>query len=418
MRAGSLALAVAAFTAALAAAPARAELSLVAQAERKLRQAEHERDAPARFKLADEAARLCAEAERRTPADPLPHLTLARALATTDPAHPEGCRPGACERATEELLRARALDGSGVESERIASELGIVLSRRGAFAEALVEYQRALRRVDSERLFNSLEDLGGRAVLLGNSAESLMALGRLDEAIARYREAEAAASPGDLYWQLAEWGLGVALDRDEQGEKAQLAIQRALDYDPTMAHLTEEGVFFEPAGDTYYYLALGHEVAGDRVEALAAWRDYIAAQPNSPWAGRVRRHVEALRRVVAGGSDGAPRVRVGEPRWQRQLPLRSEIKAEIARREPDLRLCYARALRDRPHAQGELQLALEITPGGRVRAAGILPGDDPWAPIALERCLERAASAWRFAQAEGSDVEDVVVPLVFDVGPR
>jgi tetratricopeptide (TPR) repeat protein len=237
-----------------------------------------------------------------------------------------------------------------------------------------------------------------------------MALGRLEEAIARYREAEAAASPGDLSWQLAEWGLGVALDRDEQGEKARVAIQRALDYDPTMAHLTEEGVFFEPAGDAFYYLALGHEVAGDHGEALAAWRDYVAAQPNSPWAGRVRRHVEGLRRL--GRDDAAQlRVRVGEPRWQRSPPLRPELKEAIARHEEDLRLCYARALRDQPHLRGELQLQLEITPGGWVRAS-IIPGD-LWAST-LTRCVERAAASWRFAAVEGADLEDVVVPLVFD----
>src|SRR5262249_32835517 len=160
-----------------------------------------------------------------------------------------------------------SLDKNGIDAEHIASELGIVYSRLGAFEEALAEYDRALGLVESERRPNALDDSSDRAVLYGNSAETLMALGRLDQAIGRYRLAEAAAPPGDTEWQLAEWGLGVALDRDEQVEKSREAISRALGADPNMAELSSDGVFFEPAGDKRYYEALGHEVAGDRDKA-------------------------------------------------------------------------------------------------------------------------------------------------------
>jgi tetratricopeptide (TPR) repeat protein len=397
------------------AATARAEPTPVARAEMLLQRVEVERDAARRFALADEAQALCEKAIAESPKDPGPHEVLARALTTVDPDHPEACRPGACERAVAELKRARQLDGGGVDAERIASELGIILSRVGAFAEALTEYDRALRLVESERRPSSFEETAGRAVLYGNSAETLMALGRLDEAVERYRQSEAAASPGDLEWQLAEWGLGVALDRDEQVEKARAAIERALDYDPTMARLSGEGVFFEPAGDKHYYEALGHEVAGDREQALAGWRAFVAAQPASRWARRARAHLEALRRGAPSTAPAAidlaqAPVRVGEPMALRPVRSPAQLTATLHQHEDDVRLCYARALRQGPRERGELRLGLEVQPSGYLGTrARVLT--TTLTSQALVRCIELAASAWRFPSVESHEVETVIVPL-------
>src|SRR4051794_28666323 len=138
--------------------PARAEPSSVSQAETVLHRLAGERDALSRFQIADEAQALCEKAIAENPKSARPHLILAQALTVADLVHPEACRPGRCERAVEELKKARVLDGNGIEAEHIASELGIVLSRVGNFADALVEYDRALRLVESERRPNLLED--------------------------------------------------------------------------------------------------------------------------------------------------------------------------------------------------------------------------------------------------------------------
>src|SRR5262249_9458164 len=148
-----------------------------------------QRDRDRRFAIADQAQALCEQAARERPKDPAPHIVLARILTIADPQHPEVCRPKACERAIAELKEARRLDGNGAEAQRIASELGLVLSRVGAYEDALAEYDRALKLADPERR-PSVFDEYGRSVLYGNSAETLMALGRLDQAIERYRLAE------------------------------------------------------------------------------------------------------------------------------------------------------------------------------------------------------------------------------------
>lgn len=384
------------------------------RAEALLQRARLERNLKARSALADEAAALCARAEQAAPKDPLPHLLLARALSIPDPDHPEACRAGACERASAELDRARALDTAGAEGEQIASEMGIVLSRLGRFQQALVEYDRALGLVPTERRPSSLDDSGARAILFGNSAETLMALGRLAESIDRYRQAGAASFFGGLEWELSQWGLGVALDRDGQVEKSRAAIERALDLDPTLARLDDEDVFFEPAGDKHYYQALGHEVAGDREPAVAGWRAFLAEVPASPYAARARAHLELLRRAPAGHDTdpGQVKVVIGMPQVLRAVRGAARLKETITARQQDLRTCYLRALRTEPRLSTELRLGIELAPAGWVgqRARVLLSTAN--APK-LSRCIELAASNWRFPPSIVQENEEFIVPIQF-----
>lgn len=394
-------------------APARAHAGLVEQAEQLLRSAGQTHDRERRFALADQAQTLCEQAIRERPRDPTPHIVLARVLTVAEPQHPEACRPRACERAVAELKQARALDGNGADAQRIAAELGLVLSRVGDYEEALMEYDRALKLVDADRRPSAFED--GRSVLYGNSAETLMALGRLDAAIERYRQAEASASPGEIEWELAQWGLGVALDRDEQIEKSRQAIQRALDFDPAMSHLTDDSVFFEPAGDRRYYEALGHEVAGDRELALVGWRAFLAEAPTSPYARRARAHLADVKRAPLAGSSIDPsrlRVAVGEIIDLRGVRPASTLREIVQQHQEELRLCYARALRTEPGAHGELHLQLLIDPSGwlltraRVLVSTVVGST-------LGHCVELAASTWRFPVSEVADPEEMDVTLLF-----
>jgi tetratricopeptide (TPR) repeat protein len=374
-------------------------------------------EASERFNLANEAEELCEKAIAARPKDPLPHLTLSRALTVADLAHPEACRPGRCERAVDELKKARLLDANGVEAEHIASELGIVLSRLGRFDEALAEYDRALRLVDAERRPNSLDD-DNKAVLYGNSAETLMALGRLDEAIERYRLAEAAANPGDTEWQLAEWGLGVALDRDEQVEKSRAAIQRALEASSSMAPLSEDGVFFEPAGDKLYYVALGNEVKGLTNDALRAWNEYLTTRPNLRWARRAKSHLAALQRSPKEAYPSID-VRFGEP--SKSLRSADEIEKTLREHTTELRDCFfLHALRGKRRGPSETQvrLAVELAPPGwplrgQVRVVSAIPIDD----IEFVKCIESAALYWRFKAVDAESPEVLSVPIHFESHP-
>jgi tetratricopeptide (TPR) repeat protein len=393
--------------------PRPVHAGLLEQAEQLLHTVSQTRDRDRRFALADQAQALCEQAARERPRDPTPHIMLARALTVADVQHPEACRPRACERAVAELKEARKLDASGVEAERVASELGLVLSRVGSYEEALAEYDRALKLIDPERRPSVFEDLG-RSVLYGNSAETLMALGHVDRAIQRYRQAEATATAGDIEWELAEWGLGVALDRDDQLEKSRQAIQRALDVDPAMAHLADESVFFEPAGDKRYYEAIGHEVAGDRELALAAWRAFIAECPNSPYARRARAHIAELKRAPAVSSVDPARVKlvVGDIVDLRGVRSASELRDVAQQHEDEIRLCYARALRADAGTRGEMRLQMMIDPSGwlstRARVLLSTVSDD-----ALAHCIELTASNWRFPVSEVMETEEVIVTLMF-----
>src|SRR6185295_360609 len=145
--------------------------------------------------------------------------------------------------------------------------------------------------------------------------------------------------------QLAEWGLGVALDRDEQVERSRRSIALALEHDPAMSRLSDESVFFEPPGDKHYYLALGHEAAGDVAEARAALRAFLAEVPGSRYAARARAH---LRRLPPGPEPIAGEVRVGPAVTLRAARAPEAIRATFDRRAAELRLCDARARRADP----------------------------------------------------------------------
>jgi len=156
----------------------------LARAEQLLFRASFERDTAQRFQLADQALALAEQAARELPRDPTAQLMRARALQVHEVDRPESCRQGTCERAVEALERAQALDPGGVWASRIAQELGLLHSKLGRFPEALVDYDRALSLVEGERRADRLDEID-RSVLLSNSAETLMAMGRVDQAIAR-----------------------------------------------------------------------------------------------------------------------------------------------------------------------------------------------------------------------------------------
>jgi tetratricopeptide (TPR) repeat protein len=256
-----------------------------AQAEAALRQGrkllEAADDAAAggaeRRDLRERAALALGRAVRGAPLAAEPHFLLGRALYGLE----------RTAEAVAELERARNLDPRAPFLEDLAFLLGVALTRVGEFERAVSEYDRALALGQSRE---------AQAITLSNSAESCMAMGRLEEAIRRYRRAVDLAPGYALGWH----GLAVALDRDEQGLRAQQAMAHALAADPGLELVRGESVFFVPAAEIHYYLALAHEAQGRPDLAAAEWQRFLSAVPDSQFAARARAHLAALR--VAGSA--------------------------------------------------------------------------------------------------------------------
>jgi len=415
----------------------RVEPSLAAQAEELLRQSYGERTTIARFALADRAAALARRAIEAEPKRVEPYLTLAAALSVSDPEHPERCRP-TCDDALAALATARTVDTHGLDARRIPFEEGIILSRLGRWDDALAAYDRALTRtlVDAPALFplTVLDEMrresDGR--LHTNAAETLMAVGRLAEAIARYRLAEELLPRSDpLERKLALVGLAVALDRDGQGGAAEEAMGRVLDMDPLAAALHDDAVFFEPVGDLHYYVALAHETAWrrwsaplDRERALAAWRRYLAAQPTSRYAARARVRLDRLAAEAARPTAPVARARVfipelgaGLDQLRRRRP--SEIRDLVRKNEESFEVCYARVLAQAPTYRAEFPIALLVGDNGYV-APQLFDGafDSPQ----LADCLTRAISLWTLRPLPSSmpqpQVETVMLRVELWPEPR
>jgi len=129
------------------------------------------------------------------------------------------------------------------------------------------------------------------AQLLTNSAEMLMAIGHLDEAIDRYERAvRLDADPLYLY------GLAVAYDRKGLADSAMDAMREGMSRDTRgpLGSLARDTVFFVPPGDIDYYRALGREAQGDRAGALALYRRFLTHPATRRYASRADRHIRQL----------------------------------------------------------------------------------------------------------------------------
>lgn len=136
--------------------------------------------------------------------------------------------------------------------------------------------------------------------VLGNLAETEMMLGNLDDAIVAYRrtlEIDQSVSHN--------FGLAVALDRDEQGQQAR-AILRAYGVEGVAAlqrQISRGQVFYVPDGEAYYYVALGCEAVGLYDDAIRFYDLFLASGAHPQFAARAR----ANRAAVASRHRTSPR---------------------------------------------------------------------------------------------------------------
>jgi tetratricopeptide (TPR) repeat protein len=191
-----------------------------------------------------------------------------------------------------------------------------------AYAYAHLDHPKDERAAYEQYLQRERDDRF-RVTALLNLAEADMRLGFLQEAVDGYREtiALAVSQPmreGRNDEVLATWGLAVALDRSGDPAGATAAARQATQIDNRIRLLGPPGtpdhgwalinntdfVFFVPAYDRYWYLALGYaedaKAAPDARHAAKEWATveylwtkYVSqATAHDRWVTRARAHLE------------------------------------------------------------------------------------------------------------------------------
>jgi tetratricopeptide (TPR) repeat protein len=210
------------------------------------------------------------------------------------------CRDG-YEAVVRHVDALRRLDPLDPREAEVAWNVALALSKLGGlggphateyFERAIGEYAR-WRRLSDEANPDRAQSIG---LGYSNCAEILMAVGHLEQAIAFYR-ASTEFNPNEaLNW----YGLAVALDRDGQVEKAHAAMREAQARDRGRrggpSRLIDDGVFFVPEGDVFYYEALSLEVKGDIPNAVAAYNKYLTRAKASLYHARAKERLEELRK--------------------------------------------------------------------------------------------------------------------------
>ncbi len=391
------------------------------------------RDHPERISMTQQAIALLQKALVLEPSD-----TEARVWLGEWMSRPE-LGSAAMTQAIKELWLARKSDETGSWDFEIATQLGIVLSHLGRFEEAVAEYDRALRLLPGEPdslLFPSRHQ---QATLLSNSAEALMALGKLDQAIRRYSQAE--QLDGGDQSALHALGLAVAYDRDGQVQKSREALGRSLAADPGLRIYQGDEVFFVPDGDRFYYDGLLAEALGNRDDALRAFRQFVTDLPKSRYAPRAREHIEDLQKlpgipvaelfranVIVGSPHFAPEDSSGGTEKHRS---EEDIHKGVRDKMLDLRQCYAQGLRRAPKLGGDALVALIVDPSGAVLLVqpldNTLSDRGSWKPSGAQatsmppsaellRCVQHALQRFRFppAVAGNDDNDELALPIHFE----
>lgn len=201
-------------------------------------------------------------------------------------------------------MKVWTLDPNHWSIPDIAFSIGVLLAKRGRYAESVKIYRYGMPRAPR---------LTTRGIMASNCAESAMAAGDLKLSARLYRESlRLRPRSNNAAW----WGLMVALDRQGLTWPSNRAAARALVLDPSLSGLKGPDVFFVPAGDVHYYLALAREAQGRLRLAMRQWTRYLRKQPRSRYASRARDHLRRLGVLVARWKPHTWLVRVIPPSAQ------------------------------------------------------------------------------------------------------
>ena len=269
-----------------------------------------------RQRLVDRAIIAYELAARARPDDPEPHFRAATVLrdflVECKPRHDVVCPPAITPAQAARMIEhwnmfERLAPGDPRIPEEILFERALQRTRLGTDADLIAA------SADYRKLLDARPN-GDPSTVLGNLAETYMMLGDLDRAIETYRQTMAHGA--DLS---QEFGLAVALDRDEQGTEARtiMAARGPAGLARFQLALLGNDIFFVPVGEEQYYLALGAESLGNPSEAIARWDEFIASGAHPQFAARARHNRDALLRNPPlrrlGRSRPTPRYRPPSP---------------------------------------------------------------------------------------------------------
>lgn len=189
---------------------------------------------------------------------------------------------GEYEEGRQQLQLVDKLPGAD-RSGRYRFWRGYLFARDKDYLHSLVEFRRA-------------QTQGGVDAWLidYNTADVLMAAGRLDEAISAYRRA-ARAKPDHRSVML---GLAVALDRAGDLEGAQKIFSQTLRGERHLDRVWPRGLVLFPAEEEHVYRGLLLAHLGRNKEACEELGRFLAVAPNSPWAAHATERLNTFALAV------------------------------------------------------------------------------------------------------------------------
>lgn len=259
--------------------------------------------------LVDQAIRAYRDAAAARPDEAEPYFRIATVLDSfyinCEPRF-GGWQPLTCpSRARPNLARAKetveALDAFEARAP-LDPRINEVLFERAILRTKLVDAARSRDEVrrqlegalaDYTALIERADPVNGPSdpIVWGNLAETYMMLGRTDEAIGAYEAAIRKGGDTSVHY-----GLAVALDRDERTAEALEVIRRQGPhaFEEFKLRYSLQEVFYVPAGEEYYYLALISEAFGYTTDAITQWRLFLQSGAHPEFQHRAKAHLDAL----------------------------------------------------------------------------------------------------------------------------
>lgn len=175
-------------------------------------------------------------------------------------------------------------------------ELAICYAKLGKHADEESAYLRALEVTDRA---------SHKALVYSNLSESRMAQGKLEEGI------DAAEMAILLEPDMASSRFNLALLKERVGDAAGAleAAKHGVELDPEGEYLTGDGVFFEPAYEKHWYLALRDQALSERelgdartvllMRALSEYRQWLdASDPKDRYRPRCEAAIARLEKLL------------------------------------------------------------------------------------------------------------------------
>ncbi len=205
-----------------------------------------------------------------------------------------------------ELRIVFAIDPHFTSTRKLSMDLNFDLARCNLYSD---NYEEAI--TGFKRILSSSPGTVQVELLLG---ESLMALGKLDQAISILRQTANHSSSRNT-----EYILAIALDRGEYISESRSRLRKILSRDSQLRGLLSSDKRYAPKEDEDYYLGLAYAEKRKPSQALYHFRSFLKHAPTSPWSKRAKQHIASLEQFPVG-QNGVFR---GSKNWERTPIVRS-----------------------------------------------------------------------------------------------